>query len=44
MKNEVIEFKYISTENMIADDLTKSLRAIKFNKFLKMLEMLEEAN
>ena len=44
MKNDVIEFKYISTENMIADDLTKLLRAIKFNKFLKMLEMLKEAN
>ena len=41
VKNEVIKFKYISTENMIADGLTKFLRAIKFNKFLKMLKMLE---
>ena len=44
MKNEIIEFTYISTENMIADGLTKSLRAIKFNKFLKMLKMLKEVN
>ena len=44
VKNEIIEFKYISIEDMIADGLTKSLRAIKFNKFLRMLEMLEEAN
>ena len=44
MKNEIIEFKYTSTENIIANDLTKSLRAIKFNRFLKMLKMLEETN
>ena len=44
VKDEIIEFKYISTENMIADSLTKPLRAVKFNRFLKMLGMLEEAN
>ena len=44
VKNEIIKFKYISIENMIVNDLTKPLRAIKFNRFLKMLEMLEEAN
>ena len=44
MKNDVIEFKYTSIENMIADDLTKFLRTIKFNKFLKMLRMLKKAN
>ena len=44
MKNEIIEFKYISIKNMIANDLTKPLRAIKFNRFLRMLKMLEETN
>ena len=44
VKNGIIEFKYISTDDMAADGLTKPLRAIKFNRFLRMLGMLEEAN
>ena len=44
VKDEIIEFKYISTEDMIANGLTKPLRAVKFNRFLKMLKMLKEAN
>ena len=44
MKNEIIKFKYILIKNMIINNLTKSLRTIKFNKFLKMLKILKETN
>ena len=44
MKNGVIEFKYTLTEDMAADGLTKFLCAVKFNRFLRMLGMLEETN
>ena len=41
VEDGVIEFKYISTEDMAADGLTKPLCAVKFNRFLRMLGMLE---
>ena len=44
VEDEIIEFKYTSTENMAADGLTKPLRAVKFNRFLEMLEMLKKTN
>ena len=44
VKNEIIEFKYILNEDMTENSLTKLLRAIKFNKFQKILKMLEEIN
>ena len=41
IEDELIQVKYISTTLMIVDELTKSLRSQKFNKFLILINMID---
>ena len=40
-KRNLIQLNYISSENMIADDLTKSLSRDKFKRFVTQLKLQE---
>lgn len=39
IENDIINIEHVSTENMLADPLTKSLSSPKLNKFIKLWGM-----
>ncbi len=42
IQNDMIEILHISSRKMTADDLTKTLRVIKFKKFRSLTELLKD--